>query len=83
MCCYQYNYVIFDVVGIIILLAFVDHIQVDKKFMSTSKILRNYIQEPFLKTLKLMISWKMNAIAVIMIVDGYSIAFVAGLFSKV
>ena len=76
-------YVVFDVVAIILLVLLVDRIGTDTKFLSISKVFHTYIKTPIVKTLKLFLSWKMNIIAIMMVLDGYSISFVFGLVTKV
>ena len=73
-------YVVLDLVAIVLLLLTVDKFSRDTKFSSKA----NFINvKPIVTTLKLFLNWKMIMIALIMVLDGYSISFVTGLFMKV
>ena len=76
-------YVAFDVLAILLLLTFVDHIGTEAKFLSFSAMLNAYFRQPFIATLKMLLNWKLLMIIVMMILDGYTISFVLGQFTKV
>ncbi len=76
-------YFVFDIVSILILVLLVDNIPPETNLLSVSKVFHEYIKQPVINTLKHLFSWEINMITIMMILDGYSISFVFGLFSKV
>ena len=79
-------YVLFDIVAIVLLILFVDHLSTNITFLSlATKSLRFelYLKKPFFATLKMMLNWKLILIYPMSILDGFVIAFVLGNFTKV
>ena len=76
-------YLILNLVAIILLVVFVDHIKTDAMFTSLSQVFVHNIKKPIFNTLKHVLSWEINVLTIMMILDGYSMSFVFGLFSKV
>ena len=76
-------YVVFDIVAIVLLISFVDHLGTDTKFLSLTKMFELYIKKPFVATLKMMLNWKLMLIHPMSILDGFLLAFSLGHFTKV
>ena len=76
-------YLVFDFVGILLLVLFVDRIKTETVFTSLSKVFVENFKIPVINTLKLVLEWKINMIIIMMILDGYSISFILGIFTKV
>ncbi len=76
-------YLVFDLFAILVLVIFVDRLKTETTFSSLSKVLHNNVKNPIINTLKLVWNWKVNVPFVMMLLDGYSISFILGVFSKV
>ena len=76
-------YIVFDIVAIVILISFVDHLGVDTRLHSVSKMYELYFKKPFVATLKMFLNWKLILIAPMMGFDGFVISFGLGQFAKV
>ena len=76
-------YVIFDIVGIVLLISFVDHLGTDTKFLSPARMFELYVKKPFVATLKMMLNWKLILIHTLNTLDGFIITFSLGNFTKV
>ena len=76
-------YVIFDIVAIVLLISFADHLGTDTKFLSLTRMFELYVKKPFVATLKMMLNWKLILIHPMSILDGFVIAFSLGNFTKV
>ena len=76
-------YVVFDIVAIVILISFVDHLGVDTRFLSVSKMYEIYFKKPFVATFKMFLNWKLILIAPMMGFDGFVVSFGLGQFAKV
>ena len=73
-------YVVFDVIAVVMVIMLVDRLVA---FSSMSKVFDVHIKTPVISTLKLLLSWKMNMVVVMMVLNGYSVSFVFGIFTKV
>ena len=76
-------YIVFDILAIVILISFVDHLGVDTRLLSVSKMYELYFKKPFVATLKMFLNWKLILIAPMMGFDGFVISFGLGQFAKV
>ena len=76
-------YVVFDVIAVVMVILLVDRLVADGPFLSMSKVFDVHIKTPIISMLKLMLSWKMNMVVVMMVLNGYSVSFVFGIFTKV
>ena len=77
-------YVVLDIIAIAVAIVFIDRLDNTRAmFTCSSGIFVMHIKTPFVSTLKLMLNWKMIVIVMIMMLDGYTLSFVIGLFSKV
>ena len=76
-------YVTSDIVAIVLLISFVDHLGVDTRLHSVSKMYELYFKKPFVATLKMFLNWKLILIAPMFGFDGFVISFGLGQIAKV
>lgn len=76
-------YAIFIVVGIIVLLVFVDHLPLDNSFFSTKKKVEVYLKEPLHEIFLVFKDIKMILLAPMSIVNGLEQSFAFGTFTEV
>ena len=79
-------YVLCDIVAIVLLILFVDHLGISTMFLSLATKSSRFelcFKKTFFATLKMMLNWKLILIYPMSILDGFVIAFVLGNFTKV
>lgn len=76
-------YVIFDIIAIVIVLVFVDHLGTSTRLHSFGKMMSLYFKQPVIATIKMLFEWKMLLIFPMIILDGFVISFGLGRFAKV
>ena len=76
-------YTVFDIVGVVILVSFVDHLGVQTRLLTVSRMYELYFKKPFIAMLKMFVNWKFILIAPMMEFSGSLISFVIGRFAKV
>ena len=77
-------YFVLDIIAIAMVIVFIDRLDNTRAmFTCSSGIFVMQIKTAFISTLKLMLNWKMIVIVMIMMLDGYTLSFMTGLFSKV
>ena len=76
-------YVLISIAGIIIGLATIDHLGTQANFLSPSTIVKRYLIEHVFKILKLMCNWRMLLMFPLFSLNGLSLGFLVGTFSKV
>ena len=76
-------YVVFDIVAIVLLISFADHLGTDTKFLSLTRMFELYVKKPFVATLKMMLKWKLILVIPMITLDGFIISFSLGQFAKV
>ncbi|XP_019856884.1 PREDICTED: protein unc-93 homolog A-like isoform X2 [Amphimedon queenslandica] len=74
--------VFFDLLAILILIVFVDHLGATARLDSVGKTLSLYVKKPFLATLKMFTEWKMLLVLPMMTFDGFVISFALGSFAR-
>lgn len=76
-------FVVLDIVAIVIFLLTVDYIKTDTQLLSVTHVLKYHVKQPIINTLKMVLDWKMDIVFFMMILDGFTISLVLGIFSKV
>ncbi len=76
-------YLVVGVIGLIISITTIDHLGTEANFLTASTIVKKYLLDSTFKILKLLIHWKMILLFPMLIVNGISIGFAIGTFSKV
>ena len=76
-------YSLISIAGIVIGLATIDHLGTQANFLSPSTIVRRYLIEHVFKILKLMCNWRMLLMFPLFSLNGLSLGFLIGTFSKV
>ena len=76
-------YVVFDITGIVIAFLLIDRLPLDHKFMSASKMFREYFRQPVLKTLKTLVHWKSILMLPMTLLNGMILSYLSGTFANV
>ena len=76
-------YLILGLVGLIISITTVDHLGTEATYLSASTIAKKYLITSSLKVLKLIFHWKMFLLLPLLLLNGISLGFAIGTFSKV
>ena len=75
-------YVILDIVAIVILILFVDHLGTDNRLCPPSRVYE-YFRKHCFATLKMMLNFKLILILPMILLEGFLLSFVLGHFTKV
>ena len=76
-------FVLFDVMGILLLVIVVDNLKTERKFMSRQRQIQEYVKQPLKAMVKMFFTINMNLIVPIPLLNGVMIAFALGPFAKV
>ena len=79
-------YIFLDIIGIVVLLIFVDRVSsdsLDDSSMKKKNKVRQYCSEPFVELLKVLISWKMLLLGPLSLYNGMELSFAYGSFTQV
>ena len=76
-------YLFLGVVGLIVSITTIDHLGTEAKYLTAPTIAKKYVFDSTFKILKLLVHWKMFLLFPMLVVNGISIAFIIGTFSKV
>ena len=76
-------YVVFLIVGIAIILLFVDDLGTDRKFMSPRQFVMQHLSKPFVAVTKMLVNWKILLLAPMIFLAALLAATVLGMYLKV
>ena len=76
-------YVLFDMVGIIIAIVFLDHMGTEKNYLSPKQMCNEYLWKNSLVVVKTLLNWKYLLIMPLIILNGVMLGFITGTFPKV
>lgn len=76
-------YILFDIIGILILLIFVDRHTRDSDMMEMKSKVRQFCTEPFVDLWKILVSWKMLLLGPLSLYNGMELSFAYSSFTQV
>lgn len=76
-------YILFDILGILVLLIFVDRLSRDTEMMEMKSKIRKFCAEPFVDLWKVLISWKMLLLGPLSLYNGMELSFAYSSFTQV
>lgn len=76
-------YVIFDIIGLLVCLVFIDHNKTDTSFLSCGKMCTEFLGKPLWAILKALLDWRMVLLVPMIVFNGAELSFISGRFAEV